>query len=214
MKAHDVARETAVDDTQAGIAAGRAGSAEARGRLFEMCRDYLLLVAERRLDPRLRGKLGASDLVQQTFLDAERGFAQFRGETDQELHAWLCRILENRAGQANRRYRRVKRDVRHERSLAVFGDNGSGLQAPGEVETPSRQMASAEEVEALTAALARLPRPYQQVIQLRQTLRKSFEEIGLVMDRSADAARKLWARAVEQLRLELDTNNESRSKRE
>ena len=207
MQTHDVVCESVTDN----IAAGRGGSVDARGRLFKQCRDYLLLVAERELDPRLRGKLGASDLVQQTFLDAERGFAQFRGETQQELHAWLRRILENCARREVRRYRRAaKRDVCSECSFLVFGDNGSGSEITGEAETPSRQIASAEEIEALMAALARLPEHYQQVIQLRNTLRKSFDEIGLSMGRSAEAARKLWMRAVEQLRVALDKNDESR----
>src|SRR5215469_6834670 len=86
------------------ILAGARGSDEARGVLFERCRNYLLLVAERELDPGLRGKMGASDLVQQTFLDAERGFTGFRGQTERELLAWLQRILQNRAGQAVRQY--------------------------------------------------------------------------------------------------------------
>jgi RNA polymerase sigma-70 factor, ECF subfamily len=207
MQAHDVATEQEVAQAGASIVAGREGSADARGKLFERCRDYLLLVAEHELDPGLRGKLGASDLVQQTFLDAERGFPEFRGQTEQELLAWLRRILENRAGQAVRQYRlAAKRDVRSERPLSAWGD----LQLAADIETPSRQVATAEEADRLVLALSRLPGHYQDVIRLRNTERKSFEEIGALMGRSPEAARKLWVRAIEQLRVALDTDDESR----
>jgi RNA polymerase sigma-70 factor, ECF subfamily len=212
MQALNVPVEVTVDDTYAAIVAGRAGSADARGKIFERCRDYLLLVAARDLDPGLRGKIGASDLVQQTFLDAERGFAQFRGQTEPELLAWLHRILQNCAGQAVRQYRlAAKRDVRCERSLSARGDGASDLQLAAEVETPSRLLAAAEELDRLTLALSRLPGHYQDVIQLRNTDRKSFEDIGKLMNRSAEAVRKLWVRAIEQLRVALDTDDDSRS---
>lgn len=198
MQAHDSVCEGATAQTCSFIVEGRQGSADARGKLFECCRQYLLLVADRELDPGLRGKIGASDLVQQTFLDAERGFAEFRGHTESELLAWLRRILENRAGQAVRKYRlAAKRDVRSERSLSAGGE----WQLAADVETPSRQVAAGEEADRLTLALSRLPGHYQDVIQLRNAERKSFEEIGAFMGRSPEAVRKLWVRAIEQLRM-------------
>ncbi|HET6880232.1 MAG TPA: sigma-70 family RNA polymerase sigma factor [Pirellulales bacterium] len=198
MQAQDMAFEVAAAEALDAIVAGREGSADARGKLFERCRDYLLLVAERELDPGLQGKMGASDLVQQTFLDAEQGFEAFRGQTEQELIAWLNRILQNRAGQAVRQYRlAAKRNVRSERSLSAWGE----WQLAADVETPSRQVAAAEEADRLAAALACLPNHYQTVIQLRNTERKSFDEIGALMGRSPEAARKLWVRAIEQLRV-------------
>src|SRR5438874_1673797 len=49
------------------LPAARNGSAQALGDALEACRVYLLAVAEHELDPELRGKGGASDLVQETF---------------------------------------------------------------------------------------------------------------------------------------------------
>ncbi len=73
----------------------RDGSPEAMGRLLEDYRQYLLLVAQRELDPALRAKGGASDLVQETFLEAQRDFPQFTGTRDDELRVWLRRLLLN-----------------------------------------------------------------------------------------------------------------------
>ncbi|HUY36583.1 MAG TPA: sigma-70 family RNA polymerase sigma factor [Pirellulales bacterium] len=204
MQAHDAAVESVVD-VRRRIAAGRGGSADARGMLFERCRQYLLLVAERELDPALRGKIGASDLVQQTFLDAERGFEQFRGQTEEELLAWLKRILQNCAAQEVRHFLLArKRNVRRERSLSSFSDGACDMMVAGGLLSPSRQLQQAEEADRLAMALARLPGNYQTVIQLRNTDRKSFDEIGPLMGRSPEAARKLWVRAIEQLRTALD----------
>ena len=61
------------------MAAARAGSREAMGRALEAAGDISLAVAEGELAPDLRVEGGASDLVQETFLEAQRDFARFRG---------------------------------------------------------------------------------------------------------------------------------------
>ena len=66
------------DEFAGWLIAARAGSSEALGRALEACRRYLLLVAEQDLDPDLRAKGGASDLVQQTFLEAQQGIRPVR----------------------------------------------------------------------------------------------------------------------------------------
>src|SRR5258708_34556565 len=86
------------------LSTARAGSHEALGRALDSCRNYLLRVAERHLDPKLRAKGGASDLVQETFLEAQRDFGGFHGNSEQELLAWLSRVLLNNLGNLYRRY--------------------------------------------------------------------------------------------------------------
>src|SRR5262249_54728266 len=87
------------------LARARAGDRDALGRVLEVCRRYLLLIADRQLDADLRAKGGASDLVQETFLEAQRDFAQFAGNSEEELRAWLRRMLLNNLGNFTRRYR-------------------------------------------------------------------------------------------------------------
>jgi RNA polymerase sigma-70 factor (ECF subfamily) len=59
-----------------------------------------------------------------------------------------------------------------------------------------------EQAQVLWRALERLPEDYRQVILFRFQEDRSFEEIGGLMNRSPDAARKLWSRAMERLRHE------------
>jgi RNA polymerase sigma-70 factor, ECF subfamily len=79
------------DDDSPLVAAARAGSREALGRALEIHRHYLLAIAERQLDPDLRSKGGASDLVQETFLEAQRDFAQFGGGSGLLPKNWSSR---------------------------------------------------------------------------------------------------------------------------
>src|SRR5262249_40058726 len=88
----------------------------ALGSLLEACRPYLLLVAHEHLQPDVQGKDGPSDLVQETFLKAQQHFDRFQGETEEELLAWLRRILFNNLLNSVRHYsgtdkRRIDREV-------------------------------------------------------------------------------------------------------
>jgi RNA polymerase sigma-70 factor (ECF subfamily) len=193
-------------DLSALVSAAHAGSNSALGEVLETCRRYLLLVAERELNPDLRAKAGPSDLVQQTFLEAQRDFGQFRGNSESELRAWLLHLLRHNLGKCARQYRHTqKRQLDREVSLSR-DDSGrapcAGLAA--DTPSPSGHAMEREQDEALERALARLPEDHRRVIELRYREERSFEEIGVLMQRSADAARKLWARAVERLQQELE----------
>jgi RNA polymerase sigma-70 factor (ECF subfamily) len=189
------------------LADARAGSPEALGRALEACRRYLLLLAQRELHPALRAKGGASDLVQQTFLEAQRDFAQFGGAGEAELLAWLRRLLLNNLANFGRAYRQTgKRDVGREVALAAGDPPGGGAGAvPADTLTPSCAAAAAEQARALQEALARLPEAYRLVLRYRYDEGRPFAEIARLMGRSPNAARKLWARAVEWLQRELRT---------
>src|SRR5438046_3984877 len=98
------------------LSAARAGSREALGEALELCRQYLLAVANRQLNPALRAKGGASDLVQQTFLEAQRDFERFGGSDLDALRAWLKQLLLHNAADFARGFlgtdkRRADREV-------------------------------------------------------------------------------------------------------
>ena len=189
------------------LAQAQAGSLEALGHALEACRSYLLLVADRELSPDLKAKGGASDLVQETFIEAHKDFGRFQGKSDAEFLAWLRCLLQHRLANFARRYRKTqKRGLAREVALAAGDASVSGLDnLPGDIPTPSREAMARERVEALERVLARLPADYRQVIALRYQDELSFEEIGKLMERSAEAVRKLWWRALGRLRDELET---------
>lgn len=190
------------------ISDAREESAQALGQALEECRQYLLLVANQNLDPELRGKVGASDVVQDTFLEAQRDFGRFAGGSEEELLAWLRRILLNNMANVVRHYRDTdKRQVAREVPIDQVPVEDLQTSQTAE-EPPSGPVRAAEETAQLDRALEQLPEHYRQVILLRHQQHLPFEEIGQRLGRSAEAARKLWGRAVEQLQQILEPADE------
>lgn len=180
------------------------GDAAALGRALQSCRDYLLLVASRGLDAELNAKGGASDLVQDTLLGAHRDFARFRGRSRAELLAWLCKILQNNLSVFRRRYRGTrKRQISLEVAIGAASAGGAYAELLCDSQTPSTNAARGEQARALMAALERIPEDYRRVVIWHQYDRLTFEEIGSRLNRSAEAARKLWSRALVRLTKEL-----------
>jgi RNA polymerase sigma-70 factor (ECF subfamily) len=174
------------------------------GKLAAACRGYLLLEANGELSPQLRGKIGASDIVHETLLRAEQGIGEFRGDEEDQLLAWLRRILLNLLGNVHRDYQRTQcRQIARE---ASFGNNGPGGGSPFTAagDTPRSAAVAGEEALLLRRALLRLPEEYRRVVVLRNWERLSFDQIGEQLGRSAEAARKLRSRALCQLEQELD----------
>src|SRR5438128_1621530 len=107
-----------------------AEKADDQGQKLDRFRAYLHLLARVHLDPRLQSKLDASDLVQQTLLQAYQALGEFRGQSEPELAAWLRRILARNLAMATRDFARGKRDVAREHSLEqALADSSSRLQA-------------------------------------------------------------------------------------
>jgi RNA polymerase sigma-70 factor (ECF subfamily) len=181
------------------LAQARAGSAEALGRVLDEFRPALLQMAGAELDSGLRPKGGASDLVQQSFLEAQRDFRDFRGLSRAEALAWLRNILHNNLLDLARQYhgtgkRRLEREV-------PLGDLAGGDILPGPDSTPNSQAARHEQWDLVRAGLGRLSQEQQAAIRLRHEENKTFAEIGQALGRSEEAARKIWARAIDELRL-------------
>lgn len=186
-------------DTERRLRDARLGGDDALGQLLQGCRQYLLLVANEQFDRDLRDKLAPSDLVQDTFLEAQRDFARFHGTTQEELLAWLRRILLNNLADARIRFRAGKRDLRREVALddPPHQELRNGL--THDADSPGARLVALEQAEALREALSRLPEASRQIIQWRNYDLCSFAEIGRRLGKSEEAARKAWVRAVEHL---------------
>jgi RNA polymerase sigma-70 factor (ECF subfamily) len=185
----------------------RHGDGTALGGLLKQYTAYLKLLARVHIGRRLQGKADASDLVQDTFLEAHRQFPLFRGTTEAEFVAWLRQILAGRLALLARHFLGTKgRDVRLERELAAELDQSSRILAQGLLapdSTPSGQAARREQAVLLAEALDRLPEHYREVIVLRHLEDLPFAEVARRMGRSEDSVQKLWLRALAGLRRSL-----------
>lgn len=180
------------------------GDQAARDQLLAECRPYLHVVLRAQMSGWMQGKLDSSDIVQQTLMEAHRGFANFRGETNEEWLAWLRRIaIHNVADLARRHTGSQKRDARREVHLrtADASDAPGGVgDLSGAGETPSRAAIRNEHAVLVTSVLSELEPDYQQVIMLRNLQHLSFNEVAEQMGRTRPAVQMLWGRAVMRMR--------------
>lgn len=192
-------------DVRRWIASARAGSAEDFGRLMSACRTYLLLVAHHHIDGPILAKADASDLVQETFLEAQRGFSSFRGDTEVELRSWLRKILTNHLQDLRRRYQTAsKRTIDREVSLDTAIDmDTSEMALASRDPSPSECVIASEQARLLSIAINRLPKVDQMLVIYRHKEGLEFEQIAARISKSIPAVRKRWARAIERLNGEL-----------
>jgi RNA polymerase sigma-70 factor (ECF subfamily) len=182
----------------------RAGDPASLGRLLELYRRYLTLLARVQIGRRLQGKVDASDLVQETYLEAHRSFGRFRGASEAEFVQWLRRILAANLTDLVRRYVGARaRDVRLEREIGDALDRssavlGGGLPAP--LTSPSQQAANREQAVLLADALEQLPEDYREALVLRHLEGLTFPEVAARMGRSLESVEKLWMRGLVRLR--------------
>lgn len=168
---------------------------------------YLKMVVAAQLDDRLRRRVSASDVVQETFFEAHRDFPDFRGKSPEEFLGWMRRILINNLLRAVERHvQTAKRDVRREVSLDHLrrGVEQSTWQCaallPGREASPSTELRRAESNTLLAEVLSTLPADYREVIRLRNLEGLPFAEVAERMDRSSGAVRMLWLRSLKALR--------------
>jgi len=203
-----VALRKSLDDSAAAIdrsiASARDGSFAELGRLLDYYREFLLRVAREQLQSELVPKCAPSDIVQETFLQAASAFPQFKGTTDEELRGWLRQILINNLRDTARFYSAQRRDYSLEISTARdVADSNVAAEPPSLLPSPSEVCRATEDEIALRSALGRLSDAERQVIELRNMRGLSFSEMGAKLNKTAEAARKQWARAVDRLTREL-----------
>jgi RNA polymerase sigma-70 factor (ECF subfamily) len=171
---------------------------------LEKFRHYLLLLARLQLGEQFRGKLDASDVVQQTLLEAHRQRALFRGHSDAERAQWLRRILAGTLADAIRAVGRAKRDIARERSLEAALDQSSAQLAgwlAAEQSSPSQRAQRNEQTVRLAEALANLPPAQREALVLRHCQGWSLDDISRHFGRSPAAVAGLLKRGSRQLRI-------------
>jgi RNA polymerase sigma-70 factor (ECF subfamily) len=198
-------------DPQELLGQARAGDATALGSVLAVYRKYLAVLAHMQISRRLRGKADASDLVQETMLEAYRHFPNFRGTTEAEFMGWLRSILAGLIANHVRRYVGTKRrDVRLERTLATEMSNTSGVMThdlAASINSPSEQVLHREAAVQLADALQLLPAHYREVILLRHLEGLPFAQVAERMGRTVESVEKLWVRALARLRSTLGASH-------
>ena len=189
----------------------RHGLPGALGRLLELFRPYLLVIAEAETPVRLRRKYSPDDAVQDTLALAVATFASFRGQSGDEVARWLRQILYHQLLAISRYFRAAKRHLAREVSLHDLDPFICRRGKPTASQcSPDMEMERQEENRHMQAARNQLTARHALVLELRQDLKLPFAEVGARLGITDDAARKLHRRALIQLRRHLQYDHAGR----
>jgi RNA polymerase sigma-70 factor (ECF subfamily) len=175
----------------------QAGDREAFERLFSRYRSSLRQVIAQQLDPKLRARLDASDIVQETQLEAFRRLADFLQRQPMPFHLWLRKTAHQQLLIARRQHLQTAgRTVTRELPLP----DGSSLLLAQQLlaagSTPSQQLAQRELASRVRQALAQLSEADREMVILRAYEGLSNQEVSYVLDLDPGTASKRHGRAL------------------
>jgi RNA polymerase sigma-70 factor (ECF subfamily) len=173
---------------------------------LEKYRNYLCMLARQQLNPRLRGKLDASDIVQDVLLQAYLSRSQYRGASEPERIGWLQRILTNKLTDVFRQFARERRDVDLEVSLEKQLGQSSAILAgwlASDMSSPSVKAGRNEQILRLASTLADLPDDQRDAIEMHHLQGLPLVRIAELMERSKHSVAGLIFRGVMTIRKRL-----------
>jgi len=174
------------------IDAARNGGAEALDRLLKVAYVYCRLFAIQQTPKRMSAKFDPSDVGQRSIVDVARDIQSFRGRS-REFFGWLRKIVHHNCIDLQRRHARSAENE-------CLVDSGlHNIPAPFAADPVLRM----EEIEQVAKAMGKLSKDYKAVLRLRVWDNLKWEEIGRKLNRSADASRQLFARALDAVRRDL-----------
>lgn len=170
---------------------------------LENYRAYLLVLARQQIPGYLRGRLDASDIVQETLLEAHLKRGAFRGSGSGAFGSWLRQILSGNLLDAMRAHQRQSRDVRREQQIVdKLEQSAVRLEQilAAEQTSPSGQLEQSERALQIAKALIQLPEMQRMAVELRYCQQASLEEIARSLEKSPTAVAGLLKRGIARLR--------------
>ena len=190
------------------LAAG--GDLEAWGALLARHRERLLSALAFRLNPRVRGRLDAADVVQEAFIVATARREDFFGQSSQPLFLWLRWMVGNTLLELHHHHFGVQnRDARREISPGHRGNSDDGpdttrtalvAQLTSGATGPATAAGRAELHARLNEALDKMDATDREVLALRHYEQLTSAETAQVLGIQERAAAKRYTRAIERLK--------------
>lgn len=176
----------------------------APGELLNAYRPYLLCIANQELDSKIRPKVGASDIVQDSLLEAYQAIPGFCGRTTVEFKSWLRQILRHNLANSSRHFQQTKkRNLDREVSLDDTAQLPLRRRLQDAEGTPSEVAGLSEDIQRLQLALEGLTLELRQLVVWHNLELQTFREIGVRLGRSEKSVQLQWARAIRELRIRM-----------
>jgi RNA polymerase sigma-70 factor (ECF subfamily) len=175
----------------------RAGEPSAFDRLFARHRGTLRRFVAFRLDPRIQARLDASDIVQETHLEAYRRMSDYLQRRPMPFRIWLRKTAYERLLKLRRNHvDAARRSVDRELGLA----DRSSLLLAGSVlpggSSPVQRLVRSELVRRVREALAQLAPADRELLLMRNIEELPYRDIGCILDMEPATARKRYGRAL------------------
>jgi RNA polymerase sigma-70 factor (ECF subfamily) len=191
------------DETQGLLERAQLGDQAAFELLFQRHRAKLRRTIALRMDRRVAARVDASDILQDTYMEAFRRLPKYLQRQGMPFYLWLCWIAREKVLALHRRHLGAeKRSVIHETPLLPVDTSATFVSViiAGKEPTPSQALAKAELAERLRLALGRLDSDERDLILWRHFEQLSAREMSQLLRISVGAAGKRYIRAVERLR--------------
>jgi len=184
------------------------GDAEAWGALLARHEQRLRRLASFRLDPRLRGRVDAADVMQDAFAAATERRAEFFRQSTQSLFLWLRWMVGNTLLELHRHHLGAQmRDARRELPIDRDDANEADMtrealvaQLTAGATGPATAAGRAEIKARLNEAIGEMSAGDREVIALRHFEQLTSAEAAQILGIEERAAAKRYLRALERLR--------------
>jgi len=175
----------------------RAGDREAVEELFTRHRPYLRRLVEVRLDPQLRPRVDASDVVQEAQLEAARRLECYLQGPALPFRLWLRQLAYERLLMLRRFHLgAARRSLGREVALPDRSAQLLGRQLLAAGSTPSQRLDRQELPRRVHRAVAKLPAIDREVLVMRTFEELSYDEVAAILGVDPATARKRHGRAL------------------
>lgn len=183
----------------AAIALPEAERARLNG-VWEASRPKLLAFVQWRLDPALRPRLDAADILSEAFADAVKRWPEFQPEQWTTAYAWLYGIVRDRLIETWRYHARSVRDPRRQMSWPEHSSMQLGLRLIARGPGPESEALRAERSRLVHEALAQLPETDRELLAMRYFDELSFADAARILNISEGNANVRHLRALRKFR--------------
>ncbi len=167
-------------------------------------RSRLIKIISLIINLRLQGRVDASDVIQDTFIEASRTLDRYLENPEIPVFLWLRRLAGEKLLQANRfhletKKRSAKREVSLNQEMPQACSLSLASRLVGSATSPSEVAIRNENKRRLESALNQMDAIDREVLVLRHFEQLSGRESAIVLEMGYEAVKKRYARALDKL---------------
>jgi len=168
---------------------------------LERFRPVLVTIAEAMISPAYRGNIEASDLVQQTLLEAHASAEVLDPLSEGPFFGWLRKALQNNMLDAVKHLNTQKHDISRRLRESELEESFARLEQvlAGDGTSPSQRASRNEQIATMLSSLQELPDKQRMAVIMKHLQGLSLEEVAASLDLSESATAGLLHRGRQNL---------------